>query len=142
MAHNLYKSSMAFRGETPWHKLGAQFAEAFTAAEAIEAAHLGYEVTKRQLVLPCDHVMPDGSTVRDYRPVDRYATVNGDTDAVLGIVGDRYTPLQNKDAFAFFDVLLSEHGARYETAGAIGEGKKSGSWLGCPIRLNPCWAIR
>ncbi len=44
--------------------------------------------------------------------------------SVLGIVGDRYKNVQNKEAFAFTDGLLGE-GVKYETAGLAG-GKSSG----------------
>lgn len=116
MAHNLYKNKMAFHGEVPWHRLGVQFNEPFTAEQAIEAAGLGYEVQRQQLHLP------DGKPVPNY-----YATVNGDTNDILGVVQGRYKILQNRDAFRFFDILMDEAGARYETAGAIGRGERV--WL-------------
>lgn len=43
---------------------------------------------------------------------------------VLGIVTDRYTVVQNKDAFAFTDELLGE-GVTYETAGSLREGRRT-----------------
>lgn len=116
MAHNLYKDTMAYHGETPWHKLGVQFDHAFSAAEALDAAGLGYEVTKETM-----H-RPDGSLIPN-----QFSTVNMDTNEILGTVKGRYTILQNKDAFKFFDTLLDEAGARYETAGALGKGERI--WL-------------
>lgn len=117
MSENLYMDTMAYSGEEkPWHLKGTQFAEDFTSEEAIEAAKLGFHVATKQLGL-----------IADGRPVDYFATVNGDTNEILGVVGSRYTPLQNKQAFGFFDELLAETGARYTTAGAIGKGEKI--WL-------------
>ena len=56
--HNLYRNTMAFTGQRPWHKLGVQFEQEFTSAEAIAAARLDYPVRKEQrstafaLILP------------------------------------------------------------------------------------------
>jgi phage/plasmid-like protein (TIGR03299 family) len=46
---------------------------------------------------------------------------------ILGVVGNDYRPLQNKDAFVFFDTLVEQGEARYETCGALKEGKQI--WL-------------
>ena len=43
---------------------------------------------------------------------------------VLGVVGKDYEIIQNTSAFAFFDVVAERHGARYEYAGVIKEGRK------------------
>jgi len=120
MAHNLYMDSMAFTGETPWHKLGTQFTEKFTSEQAIAAANLGFVVNKVPLYMKSG----DGE---NYVKTSGFATVNGDTNEVLGIVRGRYTPLQNREAFQFFDELLEEGGAHYVTAGALGKGERI--WL-------------
>jgi hypothetical protein len=39
---------------------------------------------------------------------DAYATVRTDTDEVLGFVNESYEPIQNIDAFTFFDALVAE----------------------------------
>jgi phage/plasmid-like protein (TIGR03299 family) len=44
--------------------------------------------------------------------------------AVLGIVGNSYTPLQNEEAFGFFDPIVGKDAAIYHTAGALGQGEK------------------
>lgn len=117
--HNLYKNTLAFTGQRPWHKLGVQFEEEFTSAEAIAAARLDYPVLKEQL----HRLRPDlgpGFT----EPIDAWATINGHTQDVLGVVGDVYEVLQNREAFDFLDILLKESGGKLTTAGAIGNGEK------------------
>jgi phage/plasmid-like protein (TIGR03299 family) len=53
-----------------------------------------------------------------------FATVRTDTSEVLGVVGSRYKPIQNKDTFAFFDALVGSSESIYHTAGALGSGER------------------
>ena len=117
--HNLYRNSMAFTGQRPWHKLGVQFEQEFTSAEAIAAARLDYPVSKEQLYRLRADLGPGM-----VEPTEAYATINGHTQDVLGVVGDGYEVLQNQEAFDFFDILLKESGGKLQTAGAIGKGEK------------------
>ena len=117
--HNLYRNTMAFTGQRPWHQLGVQFEQEFTSAAAIAAARLDYPVLKEQLY----RLRQDLSPGR-VEPTDAYATINGHTQDVLGVVGDGYEVLQNREAFDFFDILLKESGGKLQTAGAIGKGEK------------------
>ena len=102
---------------SPWHNLGTELVNPATAREAIEAAGLNYTVVKMPLkeVVTLNH--PDDVS-------DRWATVRTDTGDVLGIVGDSYEPIQNRDAFRFFDTLVGTDEAIYETAGVIGRGER------------------
>lgn len=54
------------------------------------------------------------------------ANIRNTDRKVLGVVTDRYKVIQNTEAFAFTDELLGE-GVRYETAGALQDGRKI--WL-------------
>ena len=55
--------------------------------------------------------------------VDNYfATVREDNNDVLGLVGKDYTIVQNRDVFSFFDQIVGEGKAIYETAGCLGKG--------------------
>ncbi len=98
-------------GPSPWQSLGFELNHPRTAREAIELAGLDYTVVKKPLDL------------RVGLEQNAYATVRTDTGAVLGIVGEQYEPLQNRDAFAFFDALVDEQVAEYDTAGILGNGE-------------------
>ena len=40
-------------------------------------------------------------------------------NALLGVVRDRYSTIQNKEAFAWVDALIGQEGAHYDSAGAL-----------------------
>lgn len=120
MAHNLAttngRAAMAFYGETPWHELGTSLDAPATAAEAISAAGLDYEVEL------------NGLETLDGIPVpQRRAVVRTDSNDVIGIVGNGYVPVQNRECFGFLDAVVAEGGIRYHTAGALGRGERI--WL-------------
>lgn len=56
--------------------------------------------------------------------VSNKAIVREDTGAVLGVVGSRYTPVQNKAAFGFFNDFLNTGSVELTNAGSIEGGKK------------------
>ncbi len=112
---------MMYVGEPPWHGLGVQLDHPATAAEAIKAAQLDWEVEKAPLaaIYQGADILINGS----------YAVIRKDvweTDAypILGLVGRQYEPLQNAEAFAFFDPIVGQNAAVYHTAGALGNGER------------------
>ena len=113
-------NSMMYYGAKPWHHLGREVQAAQTSADAIKAAGMDWKVFKRPLVtnMPGEAIIP---------VPDNYAVVREDTKAVLGVVGKVYTPLQNQDAFKFFDAVVGEKAAMYHTAGALGAGERT--WM-------------
>lgn len=127
MAHELYRSedgkySMMYVDEVPWHGLGLQLAHPPTAAEGLVAAGLDWQVAK----LPLFYFYEPGDmgTVPDH-----YAIVPGGgwrdrKRPVFGVVSAQYNPLQNSEAFAFFDPLIKRGQAIYEAAGALGNGER------------------
>lgn len=96
----------------PWHRLGTPVENAPTSYEAIRMAGLDWEVESRPIFTD------NGIEIPGYKANTRNTDNN-----VLGIVSDRYSIVQNKDAFAFTDMLIGE-GCTYETAGSLFDGKK------------------
>lgn len=95
----------------PWNTLGTCVSEAVTSAEAINLAGLNWHV-KPMSVYTEEGIKIDGFSA-NVRDIDRKP---------LGIVGSRYSIVQNEDAFKFTDSLIGE-GVTYETAGAFKNGK-------------------
>ncbi len=120
MAHDLAttngKMAMAYFGETPWHRLGTKLDNPATAAEAIEAAGLGYQAELTPL-----------KTDEGLAVLDRKAVIRSDTREVLGVVGTSYVPIQNAECFSFLDAVVAEGSLRYHSAGALGKGERI--WL-------------
>lgn len=107
--------TMMYVREKPWHGMGVCVQEAPTAKEAIELAGLNWDVNP----LPVYDSL--GNQIAGYSVNTR------STDGShLGIVGSRYQIVQNAEAFEFTDSLIGE-GMRYETAGALRNGKQV--WL-------------
>lgn len=113
MAANV--ESMFYTREKPWHGLGTRVEEAPSSSEALQLAGLDWTVTQEPIYTETKEV------ISGYK-----ANVRSSDRKVLGVVTDRYKIVQNHEAFAFTDALLGA-GVRYETAGALQEGKRV--WL-------------
>jgi len=109
---------------SPWHNLGIELNHPKTARDAIKMAGLDYTVMKKPLKVET------GSNQ------DTYVTVRKDTDEVLGYVNSSYKPIQNIDAFTFFDALVAEKKAVYETAGVLGKGERIWILAKLPGHIN------
>ena len=119
MAHNLNEvnGKVSFAGTAKaWHGLGQIVETAMTAEQALELAGLNFEVKKIPVVVKSNGL--------DLEMPDKFLTYRTDLNQALGVVGARYEVLQNKDAFSFFDTIIEESEAVYETAGALGKGEK------------------
>ena len=103
---------MMFVGATPWHGLGNQVESDITVADAIVAAGLDWEVGLKDL-----------QTV-DGVPVNHRATYRKTDGSILGVVGPRYTPLQNRDSFDWFQPFLDAGECALHTAGSLHSGQK------------------
>lgn len=113
MGHGLTENDeMMYVGETPWHKKGVKLDKLANAEEAILASKLGWHVSTEPVITA------EGRTL-----VGKFITVRDDTKQPLGVVGGRYEPLQNVDAFKFFDTVTQDPlGPKYVTAGSINGG--------------------
>jgi hypothetical protein len=97
--------------QTVWNGLGTSVKDALNSEQALQIAGLDWDV------IPTD-VVVNGKVRENYK-----ANVRSDNDDVLGIVSDRYTIVQNRDAFKFTDELIGSGDIQYETAGAWKQGR-------------------
>jgi len=117
MGHNICidentgKASIFVVKEPAWHGLGQVVQEALTAEEAIIQAGLDWDVLKTPI-----HYSVDG---KQLTVNNKFAIIRNDDNRALGIVGKDYVPVQNREAFSFFDALVNEKEAIYHSAGAL-----------------------
>ena len=123
MAHLLEQdangnTAFASLREPAWHGLGTVFENEVTTAEMLKLAHLDNWNVRLE-----DVAIPDGfASDKSYSFVTRTNPFDKNQNDVLGVVGERYVPLQNEDLFDFGDLML-DNGGRWETAGSIKGGR-------------------
>ena len=129
MSHEV--ENMLYVGEVPWHGLGKRFKDPIYDVDvALKGAGLDFEVGLRELATaPCEPKQDEEGNIitpaySGGEIVQARATYRKDTDAILGVVGMRYRPLQNKAAFAPFQPFLDAKEAHIECAGVLFEGKR------------------
>lgn len=121
MAHEITATDSLFVARTPaWHGLGTVTPDVLCSADALRVAGIDWEVQQRPLF-----TSDDGQNA-NHKVEGWVANVRSDNGATLGIVGEGYKVVQNREAFAFTDALLGE-GVRYESAGSLQGGQRV--WL-------------
>jgi phage/plasmid-like protein (TIGR03299 family) len=113
---------MAYYGKVPWHGLGTSVPNGVAAEQMIQAAGLNWEVVLRP-ARGAREINRKGEFSR-YEVVRVPRPGANETEVLLGVVSRRYKPLQNVEAFGFFDPIVGEKKAYFETAGALGEGER------------------
>lgn len=107
--------SLFYVGTTPWHGLGKPMPNEVTSEEAIVLAGLDWEVEVAPIVT---------NDQKRTAIVNRRVTRRLTDSAILGIVPKRFVPIQNREAFKFFDGVMGENKATYHTAGSLQGGSK------------------
>ena len=116
MAANV-ESMVSGSGLVPWHGLGKVVEGLLTAADALTLAGLDWTVSKEKIKTEGGIEVPNAFAVKR-------SNVAGSA-GILGVVGNQYTPLQNKEAFSMFDSIIQDHGGMtYDTAGVLGHGER------------------
>ena len=114
MAHNV--ETMAYAGAVPWHGLGKRVLPDLTPEQMLVEAGLDWEVVKTPLYYEYD----DGE---DLEVPDRFALVRKHDGAYMDTVGANWRPLQNQQAFEFFNDFIMQGGMQMHTAGSLQQGK-------------------
>lgn len=117
MAHNLSfqintQGDFVSKNVKPWHGLGT-ILESVSYQDALQFGGLDYFVEKS----PNIHRMNNVEIISD----SSFFTWRTDTQKVLGVVGNRYTPVQNSDALS----ICEQFPFHIETAGVLKDGALS-----------------
>ena len=112
MAHEV--ETMAYAGETPWHGLGVPVHNDLTPVQMLEKAGLDWTVDK----------YPTYCEVGGQKVItEDQALVRSSDNKILSVVSDDWKPVQNQEAFEFFNEFVMEGDMEMHTAGSLREGK-------------------
>lgn len=120
--------TMFYVGETPWHGLGRKLENPPTVADAISESGLDWNVGLKPLFTSEGTEVPAKATFRE------------SDGSILGVVGPRYIPTQNKDAFEWFTPFIEAGEASFHTAGSLQEGRKV--WILAQINREHSQVVR
>ena len=108
------KAQMAYTGEVPWHGLGTKVPNDLTPAQMLESAGLDWEVEK----FPAYANYGAGPVA-----VGRSALVRTSDLKMLDVVSDDWNPVQNQEAFEFFNEFIAAGDMEMHTAGSLRDGQ-------------------
>jgi phage/plasmid-like protein (TIGR03299 family) len=109
---------------TPWHREGTILADAPTFADALKLGGLDFQVGLYPVYAKM--VVAEGEPGQDTIDLiapNNNAVVRLDRNEVLSVVGSRYTPMQNADAFKVLEPLVDAGLATLETGGSLSNGR-------------------
>lgn len=117
MAHGMTETDhlMTADGQPAWHNFNTTILDQLaTAQEALEVAKMGWIVQKEPVLAASG------------KPLEgKFLLTRSDTQTPLAVVGSAYKPVQQAEAFQFFDAVTQDpHGAKYVTAGSLFGGRK------------------
>ena len=112
MSHQV--ETMAYAGEVPWHGLGTKVPADLTPEQMLQAAGLDWEVNKVDLTYGDGLVVPG-----------KKGLVRSSDGAYLDTIGDDWNPLQNSEAFEFFNDFVMAGDMEMNTAGSLEDGRRT-----------------
>jgi phage/plasmid-like protein (TIGR03299 family) len=118
MAHELEivngKAKMVYAGAVPWHNLGKEISPDLTPDQVLAEAGLDWEVSK---------VPAFANIAGKQTAVGWSALVRSEDNKVLDVVSDDWNPVQNQEAFEFFNDFIAEGDMEMHTAGSLRGGQ-------------------
>lgn len=112
MAHMV--ETMAYAGEVPWHGLGVKVPADLSPAQMLDKAGLDWTVQK----IPA-FANVGGKQVN----VGKSALVRSSDNSILDVVSNEWNPVQNQEAFEFFDEYCQAGDMEMHTAGSLRNGQ-------------------
>lgn len=112
MAHMV--ETMAYAGEVPWHGLGHKVPSDLSTDQMMQAAGLDWTVQK----IPAFVKINDES-----QAIDAAALVRSSDNKILDVVSSDWNPVQNQEAFDFFQDFVNAGDMEMHTAGSLKGGQ-------------------
>ena len=112
MSHQV--ETMAYAGEVPWHGLGTKVPADLTPEQMLQAAGLDWEVNKVDLTYGDGLIVPG-----------KKGLVRSSDGTYLDTIGDDWNPLQNSEAFEFFNDFVMAGDMEMNTAGSLEDGRRT-----------------
>ena len=116
MAHELEivdgKAQMAYVGALPWHGLGTKVEGDITPDQFQKVAGLDWTVEKQDMI-----------TANGVKVPNKQALVRTSDNTVLDTVGSGWNPVQNSEAFDFFQEYVMAGDMEMHTAGSLKNGQ-------------------
>lgn len=113
MSHEV--ETMAYAGQVPWHGLGTKVAADLTPRQMQKQAGLDWSVVKRPSFVTFDGEMIETGTNALLR--------ESDNTVLSPSVGDGWEPVQNSEAFDFFNEFCLAGDMEMHTAGSLKNGQ-------------------
>lgn len=128
MSHEITDSDgMVLTGRPAWHGLGTVVADAPTPEKALQIARLDWDVQQTPVFTRRSRPVADDNGVRqettEIKIETHVANVRSDNDAILGIVGEGYSVVQNRDLAGLVREAAQSEGVKIESAGSLRGGK-------------------
>lgn len=122
MAHMIEEidgvAQMAYVGDVPWHGLGTKVPADLTPEQMLEAAGLNWTVQKYPTFAILDENDPD-SVIE----TKQSALIRSKDKKLLDVVSDDWNPVQNAEAFDFFNEFVMAGDMEMHTAGSLKDGQ-------------------
>ena len=113
MSHEV--ETMAYAGEVPWHGLGEKVSNELSPMQMMQKAGCDWKVAK----VP-SHVFYDGEMIK----TGTEALIRESDNTILSpSVGQNWEPIQNDEAFNFFNEFCLAGDMEMHTAGSLKDGK-------------------
>lgn len=112
MSHMI--ETMAYAGEVPWHGLGVKVLGDLTPEQMLEKAQLNWTVEK----VPVTYMYKG-----DQHATGKQALIRGTDGKLLDVITDDWNPLQNAEAFDFFNDFVMNGDMEMHTAGSLKGGQ-------------------
>ena len=112
MAHMV--ETMAYAGQVPWHGLGKKVPADLSPEQMLSAADLDWTVQK----------VPAFAKVNDENVnVGWSALIRSSDNRILDVVSNDWNPVQNHEAFQFFNEYCEAGDMEMHTAGSLKDGQ-------------------